>query len=68
MRRKHPRSPQPVDTSSLPAVHPAAAPQLDAAAVEKEVRAFPRGSAPGPSGLRPQHLKDALHSTAHRDE
>lgn len=68
MRRKHPRSPQPVDTASLPAVHPAAAPQLDAAAVEKEVRAFPRGSAPGPSGLRPQHLKDALHSTAHRDE
>ena len=36
--------------------------------MEKEVRAFPHGSAPGPTGMRPQHLKDALTSQAHRDE
>ena len=31
------------------------------------IRDFPRGSGAGPSGFRPQHLKDAL-SKAHADE
>ena len=68
MRRKHPPNPQGVNTASLPPVHAAAALQVDGAAVEREVRAFPRGSAAGPTGLRPQHLKDALNNAAHRDE
>ena len=68
MSQKHPRSQRPVDATSLPAVNAAAVPQIDAASLEREVKAFPRGSAPGPSGLRPQHLKDALQTAAHRDE
>ena len=68
MRQKHPRSQRPVDPGSLPAISAAAAPQLDAASVEREVRAFPRGPAPGPSGSRPQRLKKALQTAAHRDE
>jgi len=31
-------------------------------AMEAVVRSFPPGSAPGPSGLRPQHLHDCLNS------
>ena len=68
MRQKHPRSQRPVDPGSPPAISAAAAPQLDAASVEREVRAFPRGPAPGPSGSRPQRLKKALQTAAHRDE
>jgi hypothetical protein len=68
MRRKHPPSRQAVDLASLPAVHAAAALQVEPADVEREIRAFPRGSAGGPTGLRPQHLKDALQTAAHRDE
>eukprot|EP00959_Pyramimonas_sp_CCMP1952_P151406 3168192-Pyramimonas_sp.AAC.1 len=68
MPRKHPLSSRAVDFSSLPQVHAAAALQVGAAAVEREIKAFPRGSAAGPTGLRPQHLKDALQATAHRDE
>ena len=43
MRQKHPRSQRPVDAASLPAAHAAAAPRLSADAVEREVRALPRG-------------------------
>lgn len=68
MRRKHPSSRRPVDLATLPATHAAAALQVDAAAVAKEVRAFAQGSAAGPSGLRPEHLKNALNTSAHRDE
>ena len=68
MRQKHPRSQRPVDAASLPAAHAAAAPQLSADAVECEIRAFPRGSAPGFSGSRPQYFKDALRRAARRDE
>lgn len=28
--------------------------------IEKAIKSFPKGSAPGPDGLRPQHLKDLL--------
>eukprot|EP00666_Eupelagonemidae_sp_cell4sb_P018124 gene18124-biopygen33237 len=42
-------------------------PDLDADIVRKAIRGFPRGTAPGPSGLRAQHLLDAL-KTAHGDE
>ena len=34
--------------------------ELDVDTVLKELRSFPAGTAGGPSGLRPQHLKDAL--------
>ena len=45
---------------SLRVMADAAAHQADIGEVDKVLRAFPRGSAPGPTGLRPQHLKDAL--------
>ena len=33
---------------------------MDEDAVTKAIRSFPKGSAGGPSGLRPQHVRDAL--------
>ena len=45
---------------SLRVMAAAAAHQADIGEVDKALKAFPRGSAPGPTGLRPQHLKDAL--------
>eukprot|EP00969_Alexandrium_andersonii_P063367 2790217-Alexandrium_andersonii.AAC.1 len=65
-RRMHTRSREPVGAASLPRA--AAAPQRDAAAVEKETRAFPCGPALGPPGLRPQLSKDALRSIARQGE
>ena len=41
----------------------AAVPEIDVEMVRKAVAHFPRGSAPGPSGLRPQHLSDAIKTT-----
>ena len=46
--------------SSLRQEGPAAALQVDQEVVEKAIASFAAGSAGGPSGLRPQHLKDAL--------
>jgi hypothetical protein len=62
MRSKHP-GPRPMDEArckNLREISPAAAVQVTAEDVGKAVRGFPRVSAPGPSGLRPQHLKDAM--------
>ena len=42
------------------------APLLEAAVVGKSLRTFPKGTAAGPSGLRVQHLADALTAT-HKD-
>eukprot|EP00959_Pyramimonas_sp_CCMP1952_P361083 7562227-Pyramimonas_sp.AAC.2 len=41
-------------------IHAAAAAQVDDGTVGKNVRSFSRGAAGGPSGLRPQHIKEAL--------
>ena len=42
-------------------------PDISSAEVLKAVRGFRRGSAPGPTGLRGDHVREAL-STAHADE
>ena len=59
----HPDS-APPDLSRLPAAVPdpvGALPEEEWRALVREaVRSFPRTSAPGPSGLRPTHLKDSL--------
>jgi len=62
MRQKHPAATY-TDRRSRPAlrpVDPSAALQLDEEAIAKSIRSFPKGSAGGLSGLRPQHLQDAL--------
>ena len=56
MRAKHPQSP-PVNPPLGPAPPPII---LHNAIVRKGVLSFPRGSAPGPSGLRPSHLREAI--------
>ena len=56
MLNKHPQD-------SLPATPPGPAPPtstLSEAAIKKGVRSFPNGSAPGPSGLRPSHVREAV--------
>ncbi|CAE7231929.1 unnamed protein product [Symbiodinium natans] len=66
LQAKHPQSPLP-DLAALGAPRPGAVPEFSAEAVAKAVRSFKRASAPGPSGLRPDHLRESL-STAHADE
>ena len=62
MRAKHPAAR--VDDSrrmgALREVSSAAALSLGPEVIQQVIKAFPRGSAGGPSGLKPQHLKDAL--------
>eukprot|EP00666_Eupelagonemidae_sp_cell4sb_P017832 gene17832-biopygen15069 len=60
LRDKHPRAQSQPDLSDLGP--PAFSPSISVDLVRKTILAFPRGSAPGPSGLRPQHLKDAVKS------
>ena len=61
MRDKHPQaeipdlSPPP-DTQSL---------QLTSSQVHKSIKSFKRGSAPGPSGLRAEHLKVTIKASSH---
>eukprot|EP00663_Eupelagonemidae_sp_cell21sb_P000220 gene220-2251_t len=62
LRSKHPTA-LPPDLSTLGKAPTAAVPEIDIETVRQAVLRFPRGSAPGPSGLRPQHLQDALKST-----
>ena len=62
MENKHP-APRDEDMAQRPhlrVVSGAAVLQMDTETVGKSVRSFARGSAGGPSGLKPQHLKDAL--------
>jgi hypothetical protein len=63
---QHPQAPAP-DLGQLGPARPAAVPELSHDALTKAIRSFARASAPGPSGLRADHLKDTL-STAHGDE
>ena len=62
MKEKHPdnrdRPEETARAANLRSVHTAPAWTNDE--MEKTIRSFPAGSAPGPTGLRPQHLKDAL--------
>ena len=69
--------PSPASAEALAKLHPAGtppstrafaemavAPNIPVATVAKQLRSFPKGSAPGPSGLRPQHLLDALTASS----
>ena len=62
----HPQSALP-DVSRLGPARPAAVPELSSEAVIGALKTFPRASAPGPSGLRADHIKETL-ATAHGDE
>ena len=56
MLNKHPQSAPPALPSS--SVPPAV--KLTESVILKGVKSFPNGSAPGPSGLRPSHLREAV--------
>ena len=57
LRPLHPSAPPP-SVSSIHMLPPG--PSFDSDAVLEALRGFPRDSAPGPSGLRAQHLLDAV--------
>ncbi|XP_055356158.1 uncharacterized protein LOC129601387 [Paramacrobiotus metropolitanus] len=59
LREKHPECPPPPTSAPL-APPAAAAPPITAAEVFSAVHTFPRGSAAGPDGLRPQRLLDMV--------
>ena len=56
MLGKHPQVPPP----SVPSGPTPASVTLSEAVILKGVKSFPNASAPGPSGLRPSHLKEAV--------
>ena len=66
MREKHPpavaRDPTPLPATDLPQL---TFTQLE---VDKSVKKFRRGSAPGPTGLRPEHLRVALQAAPARTD
>ena len=59
---KHPRAreSEAARKKDLRNISPSAGLTLSSDVVLEAIRSFPRGSAGGPSGLKPQHLKDAL--------
>ena len=61
---KHPQGTPPPAEAAPPALTPTASMQPDE--VLKALRSFPRGSAAGPSGLRPQHLLDGVRERDQR--
>ena len=67
MREKHPLAQGAPDLSDLAAPGRNQVPEFDGALVKKMLKSFSRGTAPGPTGLRAQHLVDAVRS-AHGDE
>ena len=68
LRAKHPHaSPARPGLQSLGPSSRRDVPDISSAEVLKAVRGFRRGSAPGPTGLRGDHVREAL-STAHADE
>ena len=67
MQEKHPLAQGAPDLSDLAAPSRAQVPEFDSILVKKMLKSFSRGTAPGPTGLRAQHLKDAVRS-AHGDE
>ena len=62
MKDKHPEPRAPTDWSALRQVHRAAAVTVEELLTQRMIASFARGSAGGPTGLKPQHLKDALLS------
>ena len=67
MREKHPPAQREPDLSDLVAPGRAQVPEFDSVLIKKMLKSFSPGTPPGPSGLRAQHLKDAVRS-AHGDE
>ena len=67
LQDKHPLAQTNPDLSDLVAPGKAQVPEFGCALINKMVKSFTRGTAPGPSGLRAQHLRDAVRST-HGDE
>ena len=67
MQEKHPLAQGAPDLSDLASPCRAQVPEFDSILVKKILKSFSRGPAPGPTGLRAQHLKDAVRS-AHGDE
>ena len=63
MRDKHPTAQKTPCLADLVAPARSQVPEFDRPLVRKMVKSFARGTAPGPSGLRAQHLKDAIRST-----
>ena len=61
LRSLHPAAPA---VGRTPTASLALPPDLPAELVARMLRSFPAGSAPGPSGLRAQHLLDALTPAA----
>ena len=65
LRAKHPpasSNPGPTPTSEAPPL------SITPMEVEKAVKKFRRGSVPGPSGLRPEHVKGALKAPPNRSD
>ena len=60
MKRKHPLQRSPINWDNLRSIHGSATEDVSEETVEKMVKSFAKGSAGGPSGLKPQHLKDAF--------
>lgn len=60
LRRMHPSVSADPDLSSFGPAGPA--PVVSPSEVKEAIFSFPRGSAPGPTGLRAQHLQDAIRS------
>ena len=60
MEAKHPLARAALRWDELRPVHAAASVVHDTEAVSRAIKSFPKGSGCGPSGLRPQHLRDAL--------
>ncbi|XP_055345383.1 uncharacterized protein LOC129593198 isoform X2 [Paramacrobiotus metropolitanus] len=58
LRAKHPECPPPLVTP--PPADTPSAPPVNPADVFAAIHSFPRGSAAGPDGLRPQHLLDIV--------
>ena len=60
MLAKHPQAPPPIipsDPSPLPI-------RIDNVGISRAIKSFPNGTAPGPSGLRASHLKEAVSCPA----
>ena len=65
MREKHPPAagaPRPLPTTDIPQL------VFNQVEVDKGVKRFRRGSAPGPTGLRPEHLRVALQAAPGRKD
>jgi hypothetical protein len=61
LRRLEAKHPQTHPDCSIPASHPSLSNiQVTSADIISGIQSFPAGSAGGPDGLRPQHLKDLI--------